>query len=318
MDVNSINPSNASPRPGSPPAANERAFADQLSGFQYSPRPRAADSLVPQGEAYSPYLDTGHPYSQYLDSANPYPSSFDWQDDLYTRSTASPAPLVAGRERSPQPSEQQPITTRTLQDVPEYDQDLIWQHAAEPQAADSLVPQGEAYLDTGHPYSQYFSANPYPSSFDWQERLYTQSTASPAPLVADRERSPQPNEQQPLARTLQDVPEYDEDLIWQHAAEPQAGPSQSGPSQAGPSSSTGAAPAELKDFVMNCGFRAWDHWLLAPHTASEDQMNMLRANGLMPTAEVPTTTFLMMGVPHTAEFRQEGHIRIRPSFDSGL
>ncbi len=230
MDVNSINPSNASPRPGSPPAANERAFADQLSGFQYSPRPRAADSLVPQGEAYSPYLDTGHPYSQYLDSANPYPSSFDWQDDLYTRSTASPAPLVAGIERSPQPSEQQPLTTRTLQDVPEYD----------------------------------------------------------------------------------------EDLIWQHAAEPQAGPSQSGPSQAGPSSSTGAAPAELKDFVMNCGFRAWDHWLLAPHTASEDQMNMLRANGLMPTAEVPTTTFLMMGVPHTAEFRQEGHIRIRPSFDSGL
>ncbi|PVE22530.1 hypothetical protein DC522_20805 [Microvirga sp. KLBC 81] len=231
MNINSINPLNASPQPGSPPAANERAFAHQLSGFQHSPPPHAADSLVPRGEAYSPYLDTGHPYSQYLDSANPYPSPFDWQDDLYTR-----------------------------------------------------------------------------------------STASPAPLIADRERSPQPSEQQPHARALQDVPEYDQDLIWQHvdAAGPQAGTSQAGPSQAGPSSSAGAAPAELKDFVTNCGLPAWDHWVLAPQTASEDQMNMLRAKGLMPTAEVPTTTFLMMGVPHTAEFREEGLIRIRPSFDSGL
>jgi len=357
MDINSTSPLNASPQPGSPPPANESAFAHQLSGFQYSP-PHAADSLLPQVEAYSPYLDTGHPYSQYLDSAYPYPSSFEWQDDLYTRA----------RERSPHPSEQQPHA-RVLQEMPERDQDQhveaagtqagSWQVGpsrsgpsqagpsssanplnASPQPADERPfaqqfsgfqdspPPDATDLGTEHPYSQYLDwANP--PSLDWRHDLYIRATASPAPLAAERERSPQPGEQQPHARALQ-VPEHDQDLIWQHvdAVGPQAGPSQvrpsqSGPShagrsQAGPSSSAGAEPAELNDFVMDSGVRAWDHWVLAPHLASEDQMSMLRAKGLMPTAEVPTTTFLMMGMPHITEFRGEGLIRIRPSLDFGI
>jgi len=234
MDINSTSPLNASPQPDSPPPANASAFAHQLSGFQYSP-PHAADSLLPQVEADSPYLDTRHPYSQYLDWANP--SLLDWQQDLHTRATASPAPLTAERGRSPQPSEQQPHA-RALQ-VPEYDQDLIWQRV------DAAGPQ----------------AGP------WQ--------VGPS----------------------------------------HSGPSQARPSHAWPSSSAGAEPAELSDFVMDSGVRAWDHWFLAPHMASEDQMSMLRATGLMPTAEVPTTTFLMMGMRHVAEFRGEGVIRIRPSVD---
>ncbi|UTY47776.1 type II secretion system effector nodulation protein NopL [Sinorhizobium fredii] len=335
MDINSTRPLNASPQPDSPPPANESAFAHQLSGFQYSP-PHAADSLLPQVEADSPYLDTGHPYSQYLDSAYPYPSPCEWQHDLYTRT----------RERSPHPSEQRPHA-RVLQDTPEHDQD---QHveAAGPRAGSWQVgpsrsgpsqagpsssatplnaspPPHATDLETEHPYSQYLDwANP--SLLDWQHDLHTRATASPAPLTAERGKSPQPSEQQPHARALQ-VPEYDQDLIWQRvdAAGPQAGPWQVGPSHSGPSqarpshawpsSSAGAEPTELSDFVMDSGVRAWDHWFLAPHMASEDQMSMLRATGLMPTAEVPTTTFLMMGMPHVAEFRGEGVIRIRPSLD---
>ncbi|MGY3622263.1 hypothetical protein ACVJGD_008459 [Bradyrhizobium sp. USDA 10063] len=114
------------------------------------------------------------------------------------------------------------------------------------------------------------------------------------------------------------VPDFDKHQIWREL-EPgllPAGPSQAGPSQAGPSSSAGATPRELGDFVMENGRRASEHWVFNPQTASNAQMNMLRSVGLMPSEDSPTT-FSILGVPHTAEWREANFVRLNPSLDPG-
>ncbi|KRR17655.1 hypothetical protein CQ14_36895 [Bradyrhizobium lablabi] len=204
--------------------------------------------------------------------------------------------------------------------------------------------QGEAYspyLDAGHPYSQYLeSGHPDPSLLDWDDDLYAPAAPSPGPLVADRESSPQPGSQQPIAQAIAELPEFDPELIWQHveagpsqagpsqagplqagplqAGPSKAGPSKAGPSRAGPSSSAGAALLELTDFIPENERLIADHWVFFPHTASDAQINILRRAGLLPTNTSPTTTFTMLGMPHTAELRQDGFVRVKPSLDAGL
>ncbi|OCK59958.1 hypothetical protein LMTR3_20360 [Bradyrhizobium sp. LMTR 3] len=199
-----------------------------------------------------------------------------------------------------------------------------FEDSAPPPAAGSPVQQGEAYspyLDAGHPYSQYLeSGHPYSSLLDWDDDLYAPAAPSPGPLVAARESSPQPGSQQPIAQAIAELPEFDPDLIWQNveAGPSQAGPSQAGPSQAGPSSSAGAALLELTNFIPGNERLIADHWVFFPHTASDAQINILRRAGLLPSNTSRTTTFTMLGMPHTAEFRQEGVVRIKPSLDAGL
>ncbi|WP_199805669.1 hypothetical protein [Bradyrhizobium lablabi] len=216
--------------------------------------------------------------------------------------------------------------------------------SAPPPAAVSPVQQGEAYspyLDAGHPYSQYLeSGHPDPSLLDWDDDLYAPAAPSPGPLVADRESSPQPGSQQPIAQAIAELPEFDPELIWQHveagpsqagpsqagplqagplqAGPSKAGPSKAGPSRAGPSSSAGAALLELTDFIPENERLIADHWVFFPHTASDAQINILRRAGLLPTNTSPTTTFTMLGMPHTAELRQDGFVRVKPSLDAGL
>ncbi len=102
----------------------------------------------------------------------------------------------------------------------------------------------------------------------------------------------------PLAQSLAETPDFDEDHIWQ-----ELGP--------GPSSSAGAALRELGEFVMDSGRRASEWWVFAPQTASNSQMNMLRSVGLMPSRDAPTT-FSILGVPHTAEWREANFVRLYP------
>ncbi|WP_179879905.1 hypothetical protein [Bradyrhizobium ottawaense] len=190
--------------------------------------------------------------------------------------------------------------------------------SAPPRAAGSPVQQGEAYspyLDAGHPYSQYLeSGHPDPSLLDWDDDLYAPAAPSPGPLVADRESSPQPGSQQPIAQAIAELPEFDPELIWQHV---EAGRSQAGPSQAGPSSSAGAALLELTDFIPENERFIADLWVFLPHTASDAQINILSRAGLLPTNTSPTTTFTMLGMPHTAELRQDGLVSVKPSLNAG-
>lgn len=196
--------------------------------------------------------------------------------------------------------------------------------SALPPAAGSPVQQGKAYspyLDARHPYSQYLeSGHPYSSLLDREDDLYAPAAPSPGPLVAARESSPQPGSQQPIAQAIAELPEFDPDLIWQNveAGSSQAGPSQAGPSQAGPSSSAGAALSELTNFIPEDERFIANHWVFCPHTASDAQINILRRAGLLPSNNSRTTSFTMLGMPHTAEFRQEGFVRIKPSMDAGL
>ncbi len=97
MDFNSIDPLNTDPQPASlPTPADPTGFEHQLSELQDSPPPYAAWSPVPQGEAYSPYLEAEHPYSSHL----------SWDDDLHTPAAAPlghyrpPAKVCCGPARS--------------------------------------------------------------------------------------------------------------------------------------------------------------------------------------------------------------------------
>ncbi len=137
------------------------------------------------------------------------------------------------------------------------------------------------------------------------------------PSSAAGDRFLQPSSQQPPAQSLAEAP--DKDPVWEEL-EPrllQAGPSHAAPSQAGPSSSTGDAPLELGNFVMENGRRAYEYWVFCPQTASNAQLNMLRTVGLMPSKDSPTT-FSILGVPHTAEWREEDFVRLNPSLDPSL
>ncbi|NOJ50159.1 hypothetical protein [Bradyrhizobium archetypum] len=236
MDFNSISPTNTSPQPDSPSLpADAAGFEHQLSEFEVSAPPPAAESPVQHGEAYSPYLDAWHPYARYLESGHSDPSLLDWDDDLYVPAAPSPGPLVADRESSPQPGSQQPIA-QAIAELPEFDPELFWQNV---------------------------EAGP--------------SQAGPS----------------------------------------QAGPSQAGPSRAGPSSSAGAALLELTDFIPENERIIADHWVFFPHMASDAQINILRRAGLLPANTSQTTTFTMLGMPHTAELRQDGFVHVKPSLDAG-
>lgn len=69
---------------------------------------------------------------------------------------------------------------------------------------------------------------------------------------------------------------------------------------------------------MANGRRAKDDWVFTGQTATPAQIEMLTSRDLKPTRDVRTTTFTILGVPHTAEWREEGLIRLKPSLDPSL
>ncbi|KRQ97093.1 hypothetical protein CQ12_39350 [Bradyrhizobium jicamae] len=64
---------------------------------------------------------------------------------------------------------------------------------------------------------------------------------------------------------------------------------------------------------MPDGRLAKDYWVFAGQTATGAQIDMLERSGVKPSKDHPTKSFTMLGVPHTAEWRQEGFIRLTPS-----
>lgn len=258
---------------------------------------------------------------------------------------------VAPANTSPEPD-----TAQTASDATEFEQQLSGAQA--PALAQSVahpVLQGEAYspyLNAGHPYSPYFDIGhlnpPYedlahlhsPDS-GWQDNLY----AAPGQENGRQHLSPQT-----IAQAIEEHPGFDQDVIWQNLdadpshgeprhGEPQAGPSHAGPSHtapfqgepshAGPSHArplqagppqpgSSAAPSELSEFRMWDGHLAKDVWVFTPQTATGAQIDMLERSGVKPSKENPTTVFAMLGVPHTAEWREEDFIRLTPSLDATL
>ena len=215
-----------------------------------------------------------------------------------------------------------------------------------------------AYLDAGHPYSPYFDtghlyppyedlAHPHSPDSGWQDNL----NAAPAAVAApEPENGRQHLSPQTIAQAIEEHPGFDQDLIWQNLdvhpsdaeprhSEPQAGPSHAGPShtapfqgepshagpsharplQAGPAQpGSSAAPPELSEFRMWDGHLAKDYWVFTPQTATGAQMDMLERSGVKPSKDNPTTVFAILGVPHTAEWREEDFIRLTPSLDPTL
>ncbi|WP_439396942.1 hypothetical protein ACRQ5Q_08070 [Bradyrhizobium sp. PMVTL-01] len=214
------------------------------------------------------------------------------------------------------------------------------------------------YLDAGHPYSPYFEtghlyppypdlAHPHSAGSGWQDSLYAApaAVAAPEPDNGSRHLSPQI-----IAQAIEEHPGFDQDLIWQaldagpseaepHQSEPQAGTSHAGPSrtapfqgepahaglshaqplQAAPSrAGSSAAPPELSAFRMWDGHLAKDYWVFTPQTATGAQIDMLERSGVKPSQDRPTTIFTILGVPHTAEWREEDFIRLAPSLDPTL
>ncbi|WP_342709721.1 hypothetical protein AAFG13_35505 [Bradyrhizobium sp. B124] len=201
------------------------------------------------------------------------------------------------------------------------------------------------YLDAGHPYSPYLDlAHPYAPDLGWEGDPHTPTEvhAEPAP-----ESSAQHLSQHTIAQAIEAYPGFDQDEIWQnvdagtphagplHAEPPHVGPSQAGPSHAGPShagpsharpfqagpSQAGpseAAPPELSEFRMSDGRRAKDYWVFTGQTATGAQIDMLERSGVMPSKDHPIKNFTLLGVPHTAEWREEGFIRLTPSLDPTL
>ncbi len=149
----------------------------------------------------------------------------------------------------------------------------------------------------------------------WQELEAGPSHAQPPSSSGDRS-----NSQRPIAHLRAQGSDFSKDPIWQDL-EPglvRGGLSHAGPSQAGPSPPAQNAPPELGDFVMANGRCAKDYWVFIGQTATPSQIEMLRSRGVMPSENSPTTTFAILGVPHTAEWREGGFIRLTPSLDPGL
>lgn len=183
--------------------------------------------------------------------------------------------------------------------------------------------QGQAYspyLDTGHPYSPYLDiAHSHSPDLRWEDDPHALAAlhADPAPT-----RSPHHLSQ----RAIED-PGFDQDLLWRNidTGPSQAGPfspgpsharpSRAGPSQAGPSE---VAPPELSEFRMRDGHLAKDYWVFTGQTATSAQIDMLERSGVLPTQDRPTRVFTLLGVPHTAEWREEGFIRLTPTLDPSL
>ncbi|WP_271567709.1 hypothetical protein [Bradyrhizobium sp. CCBAU 11386] len=206
------------------------------------------------------------------------------------------------------------------------------------------------YLDAGHPYAPYLDlALRYLPDLGWQDDLYTPPAADAEP---EPENLPQHLSQQTIAQAIEEHPGFDQDLIWQnvdvdpsHSEQPHVEASEAEPSHAGPScvaplrpepSHAGpshapplragppqagppeAAPPELSEFRMLNGHLAKDYWLFAGQTATGAQIDMLERSGVKPSKHDPMQVFTMLGVPHTAEWREEGFIRLSPSLDPTL
>lgn len=155
----------------------------------------------------------------------------------------------------------------------------------------------------------------YSQDLIWQELGGRSPRVEPS--LSGGERS---NSQQRIAQHRADASDFGNDLVWQDL-EPslmRAGSPHAGPSQAGPTLHAGVAPPEIGDFAMANGRRAKDDWVFTGQTATPAQIEMLRSRDLIPTRGVRTTTFTILGVPHTAEWREEGFIRLKPSLDPSL
>ncbi|MFK4535312.1 hypothetical protein ABIA00_003495 [Bradyrhizobium ottawaense] len=214
------------------------------------------------------------------------------------------------------------------------------------------------YLDAGHPYSPYLDTGhlypPYPDlahplgpDSGWQVNLYAApaAVAAPEPDNGQQHLSPQA-----IAQAIEEHPGFDQDVIWQtldvgpseaepRHGEPQAGTSHAGPSRtapfqdepphAGPSHArplqagppqpgSSEAPPELSGFRMRDGHLAKDYWVFTGQTATGAQIDMLERSGVKPSQDHPVTIFTLLGVPHTAEWREENFIRLTPSLDPAL
>ncbi|UQR65028.1 hypothetical protein LRP30_07125 [Bradyrhizobium sp. C-145] len=69
---------------------------------------------------------------------------------------------------------------------------------------------------------------------------------------------------------------------------------------------------------MRDGHLAKDYWVFTGQTATGAQIDMLERSGVKPSKDHPTTAFTILGVPHTAEWREEGFIRLTPPLDPTL
>ncbi|MTV18305.1 MULTISPECIES: hypothetical protein [Bradyrhizobium] len=257
---------------------------------------------------------------------------------------------IGSANAGPEPEPPEPFT-----DAPSFEQRLSGAHAsAPPQHAAPPVLQGDAYspyLGAGHPYSPYLDAgHPYSPYLDlahpstdlgWEDNSHTPTADHIAPEL---ESFPQPLSQQTIAQAIEAHPDIDQDLIWQnvdagpsgagpspshagpsyaglvqarpsHAGPSHARPLQAGPSEAGPSEAT---PPELSGFRMVEGRLAKDYWVFTGQTATDAEIDMLERSGVKPSREQPSKVFTLLGVPHTAEWRDEGFIRLTPSLDPTL
>ncbi|MDA9443257.1 hypothetical protein XH98_30040 [Bradyrhizobium sp. CCBAU 51745] len=66
------------------------------------------------------------------------------------------------------------------------------------------------------------------------------------------------------------------------------------------------------------GHLAKDSWVFTSQTATGAQIDMLERSRVKPSQHHPTTIFTILGVPHTAEWREEDFIRLTPSRDPAL
>jgi len=135
--------------------------------------------------------------------------------------------------------------------------------------------------------------------------------------LRDGERS---NLQQEVTQHGAVASDFGKDLIWRDL-EPglmRAESPHAGPSQARPTLPAQVAPPELGDFAMANGYLAKDNWIFIGQTATPAQIEMLRSRDVIPSRDVRTTTFTILGVPHMAEWREEGLIRLKPSLDPAL
>ncbi|PWE77102.1 hypothetical protein XF30_10200 [Bradyrhizobium sp. SUTN9-2] len=151
----------------------------------------------------------------------------------------------------------------------------------------------------------------YSQDLIWQELGGRSSRVEPSLSGGGRS-----NSQQPIAQHRADASDFGNDLVWQDL-EPWlmwAGSLHAGPSML----HAGVASSEIGDFAMANGRRAKDDWVFTGQTATPAQIEMLRSRDLKPTRDVRTTTFTILGVPHTAEWREEGFIRLKPSLGPSL
>ncbi|NEU95773.1 hypothetical protein [Bradyrhizobium uaiense] len=155
----------------------------------------------------------------------------------------------------------------------------------------------------------------YNQDLIWQE-LGGQASRGEPSLIG----SEQSNSQQAAAQDRAEPSDFGKNPVWQDL-EPgrmQAGSPHAGRSRGRPALPVRVAPPELGDFVMANGYLARDNWVFIGQTATPAQIEMLRGRDVMPNRNVRTTTFTILGVPHTAQWRAEGFIRLEPSLDAAL